>query len=158
MAIVGNVSWQIQDADGDVGSLEIPFTNSTNSLTDILAWITTHMTPAIDVVTDGKVRKIRLSILVTLPGGLKANPVAGSEAQRSGLYTLDCTGTPNAFALVVPAQAASTFSANDIDDADADVSAFEALLTSAVSNTRPTDKYGNVLASVRTSRKTFRKR
>jgi hypothetical protein len=158
MAIAGVASWQIEDASGTVGSLEVPFVNSTTVLADIITWITTNMTPAIDVITDGKIRKVRLSLVVTLPGGLKANPVANCDAERSGLFSMVATGTPNGYAVVVPALKSAAYSGDDVNDAQADIAAFETLLTTAVSNTRPTDKYGNVLESVSTSRKTFRKR
>jgi len=155
-AVSGLISYQIQDNDQEITSFDIPFLNSTGLLADIIAFIGT-MTPAVDLVTDGAIRKIRVSLLIPIPGTPKTTPALTAENERTGLFTMSASGTPNAYGLDVPAFAAADFVGNQVSLTATDVSSFAALLTATTSNTKVTDRYGNPLTGVRRATKTFRK-
>lgn len=157
MAIQGLASYQIQDNDKEIASFDLNFVNTSNLLTDIILFLGTNVTPALDLVTDGAIRKIRLSLLITLPSGLKANPVAGAENERTGLFTCALANTPKSYGIDVPAFAAAKFSAGSILSTDSAVAAFETLLTQSSDNCYVTDDKGNEVIAVRKARKTFRK-
>lgn len=155
-AVSGVVSYQIKDADHEPTSLDIPFTTSTGLLADIIAWIVT-ITPALDLVVDGQILKIKVSLLIPLPGGLKSAPTAGAENERTGLFSMTASGTPNSYGEDIPSFASIYFTGNQIDLANTNVASFVGLLTSVSNNTRVTDRYGNNLTGVRNAIKTFRK-
>jgi phage tail sheath protein FI len=155
-AVSGLISYQLQDADKEITSLDIPFSTSTGLLADIVAFIGT-LTPAVDLITDGAIRKIRVSISVPIPGTPKANANAGAENERTGLFQLSASGTSNSYGLDVPAFKASDFTANMVTLSQTDVASFTALLTATTNNTQITDRYGNPITAVKRATKTFRK-
>jgi len=156
-AISGVVSYQLKDADHEPTSLDIPFTTSTGLLADIVAWIGT-ITPAIDLVVDGQILKIKLSLLIPLPtSGIKTAPASGAENERTGLFSMVASGTPNGYGFDMPSFSSIYFTGNQIDTSNTNVAALVTLLTSVTNNTRVTDRYGNNLASVKNAVKTFRK-
>lgn len=150
-------SYQIQDADRETTSFDLNFVNTTNLLTDILLYLFGNVAPALDLVTDGKLVKVRLSLLVTLPPGIKANAVAGAENERTGLFTCGLANTTKSYGVDVPAFSQGKFNAGSINMLDPGVIGFDTLLTSAYNNCYPTDDKGNEILSIRRARKTFRK-
>jgi hypothetical protein len=154
--ISGVASFQALDADGNLGSIELPFTCSTGLLADITSWLAT-ITPSIDVVIEGQILKIRLSINIPLPVGLKSAPQAGSNLQETALFNEDATGTLYSYGVDMPSFKQSLFVGGRVDSAAVDVIGFEAVLHNAISNCKVTDKYGNALSATNRGYKTFRK-
>jgi hypothetical protein len=137
--------------------MDINFTTSTGLLADVLAFISTF-TPSVDLVTDGKITKIKVSLLIPLPGsGIKLSATSGAEIERTALYQMAVNGSPNAFGLDIPAFAAADFASNQVNSILSDVATFDALLTATTNNTVLTDRYGNKFTSIKHARKTFRK-
>jgi len=159
MPIQGLASYQIQDADKEIASFDLNFVNTSNLLTDILLFLSANVTPKLDLVTDGAIRKIRLTLLIALPGGLKSAPTAGAENERTGLFTCALANTQKSFGIDVPAFASAKFAAGSILAADAAVASFETLLSgvAGADNCYVTDDKGNEVIAVRKARKTFRK-
>ena len=156
-AVSGVVQYSIIDADSEPDSIDVPFTTSTGLLADIVAFINA-LTPAVDLVIDGQIIKITLKLKIPLPGGLKSAPASGAENERTGLFTMLATGTPNAYGLDLASFSSIYFTGNAINTANANVAALIAILTGTTSSTKITDRYGNDLASVKTAYKTFRKK
>jgi hypothetical protein len=155
--ISGLLSYQLKDADHEPTSFDVPFTTSSGLLADIAAWVST-ITPAIDLVMDGQILKIKLSLLIPLPtSGIKTSPATGAENERTGLFSMAASSTPNAYGLDFPSFSQLYFTGNQIDTSNANVSALITLLTTTSNSTRVTDRYGNNLVSVKNAVKTFRK-
>lgn len=152
----GLVSIQVVDADGTAKAFDLPirYDDATATLASLAAWVS-GLGVSLDTVTDGKVTKIRLSILIPLPGGIKASANANSINERTGLITFSASGTPNAYGVDVPALLPSLFSADTIPDAGA-IAAFEAYLTTVSGTIVATDRYGDPLVARKSARKTFR--
>lgn len=155
-AVSGVVSYQIEDSDSEITSMDVSFTTASGLLADIISFINA-LTPAIDAVIDGKILKIRLTISVPLPGGLKSAVVSGAENERTGLFQMSVSGHSNTFGLDVPTWAGAAFSGNTVNPSATGVSAFEALLTATTNTTVITDRYGNPFTAIKNAYKTFRK-
>lgn len=154
--ISGLLSYQIQDADTEIGSLDINFTTASGLLADVVSFINA-LTPAIDVVIDGKILKVRLTLNIPLPSGLKATPTAGGELERTALFSMQCANTINTHGLDVPSWAQTDFSLNQVLSSGTGVAAFEALLLATTNTTVMTDRYGNAFTAIKRAAKTFRK-
>ena len=149
-------SFTIMDADGEITAMQLYAGN-------LDALVVTNVTNAqqnaelLDAMIDGQIVKARIMIDIDISGWtLKSSPVANSEIERTGLFTNSVTGSPYAFSVDVPTQAASTFVNNEINTADPDVSAWLADLI-----TGNAAAFGNkddlpFAANLR-ARKTFRK-
>jgi hypothetical protein len=150
-------SLQLLDATGEAGSADFPITyvGGTTTLSQLQTWIQ-GLGAAVDTVTDGQITKIRLSILIPLPGGIKSAPVANGDLEETGLFTFACNGTPNAYSVDVPAFTQADFTGNQIAS-NTDTNALVTYLTTAVNGIVGTDRYGNALVSVKRKVKTFRK-
>lgn len=160
MAIAqGVASFQILDSRGEVTSYDQPFEydNATATLANIVSWVQ-GLGAAVDLITDGQITKLRISLLIPLPSGIKTAPVAGSDNEKTGLTTFVATGTPNAYGDDVPNVAAAILSGNQINQGNANWLAWKAYVSTAVNTIIGTDRYGNVLTStVKHAVLTFRK-
>jgi hypothetical protein len=156
MSIMGTLSVQVEDADKEVTSLDIPFINSTSLLADILAWAA-GLLSALDLVIDAKQNKAKICLSIPLPGGIKATATAGAEIERTGLIGFDTPSVFSSYSEDIPGFAYSKFVGNNIDLANAQVSAYVDYVRLANSNTQGTDRDGNVLGVVKKGKKTFRK-
>ena len=152
-------SIQIQDAVGEVTSFDQPFNydSATATLAGIISWVQ-GLAVSLDTVTEGKITKIRVSLLIPLPSGLKTAAVTNSDNEETGLITESASGTPNAFGVDVPAFLQSKFSGNQINLTDTVVAAFTTYLqTLATGGLIGSDRYGNALSANIRGVKTFRK-
>lgn len=152
------VSVSVLDAVGVVKATDVPFKfdDATATLANLIAWAS-GLGLAIDTVSEGQVTKIRLIISIPVPGGVKANPVANSDVEETGLLTFNASSTPNAYGFDLPSFVQSAFTGGKIDLANADVAALVSYLTVPSNTIVGTDRYGNALATVRQGNKTFRK-
>lgn len=154
------ISAQVVDGDGEVTSTEQPFffDTATATFAQVVTWIQ-GWGAALDLITDGKITKLRVSITIPLPSGIKTAAVANSDNEKTGLFTMNANGTTNAYGDDVPAFPAAKFTGNQINLADAQVAAYVTYITTPTATTliTPTDRYGNQLLSVKRGRKTFRK-
>lgn len=148
----------IRDATGVSKAADFPFKfdDATATLANLMTWLS-GLSVAVDAVTEGKVTKIRLILSVAIPGGLKANPVALSDVEETGLETWFAAGTPNAYGVDIPAFLQSAFIGGNINQANAAVTALNNYLSVPTNTIVGTDRYGNALTTVKTGVKTFRK-
>lgn len=159
MAVLDAIaSVQVLDGTNEVTSFDQPFKFDTTVTTfaNLTSWIQ-GLGASIDTISDGQVTKLRVSILIPLPGGIKSAPVAGSDNEKTALFTMAATGTPNAYGDDVPAAAPAIFTGNQVNLANAGVAAFVAYVTTVATGITPTDRYANALSGVRHALKTFRK-
>jgi len=156
MATDGVLSIQVQDADNEVTSIDIPFTNSDNLLASILAWAA-GLLSLLDLVIDVKMNKAKICLAIPLPGGVKASPVAGAEIERTGLIGFDTPGVFSSYSEDIAGFAYAKFVGNNINLADTDVSAYVDYVRLVQHNTQGTDRDANILGVVKKGKKTFRK-
>lgn len=160
MAIAqGVVTFQILDSRGEVSSYDQPFQydNATATLAQIVSWVQ-GLGASVDLITDGQITKLRVSLLIPLPSGIKTAPVSGSDNEKTGLTTFLVTGSPNAYGDDVPNVAAAILSGNQIDQSNTNWLAWVAYLTTAVHTIIATDRYNNVITNtVKHAVLTFRK-
>lgn len=151
-----SASFQLLDADGSSKACDVPFKydDATATLASIATWIQ-GLGVAIDSVTDGQITKIRISLLIPLPGGIKASPNANSVNERTGLITFSASGTPNAYGVDVPGFLPSLFAGDALPSAGA-VATLESYLTTVSGTIVATDRYGNALVARKRGKKTFR--
>lgn len=151
-------SFQIVDAVGVVTSFDQPFKfdDATATLAGIISWVQ-GLGAAIDLVTDGKITKIRVSILIPLPGGIKTAAVAASDVEETGLITYSASGTANAFGVDIPAIPNGKLTGNQVNLTDTDVAALNTYLSTVSTSIVGTDRYGNTVSAPLRGVKTFRK-
>lgn len=114
--------------------------------------------PLVDALTEGQITAVQLNITLTLPGGLKATPVAGALNERGGLITFDTTG-PRADSVRIPAMSRTIMPGDSFSLEDNDVSALiNSLLTvHAGSTVRPRTTQDYQFVAARKAKKSFRK-
>lgn len=161
MAIAnGVVSMQVLDGRNEVTATEVNFlyNNATATLANLVSWAS-GLAVSLDTVTDGQITKIRLSLLIPLPSGIKTAPVSGSDNEKTGLATLLASGTPNAFGVDTPAIPNSELIGNQINvGSGTPYAAWIAYLSTPVTTIVGTDRYGNQLTgAIKHAVLTFRK-
>lgn len=151
-------SIQLVDAVGESTSFDQPFTfnDAVTTFANLIAWLQ-GLAVSLDTVTEGKITKIRVSILIPLPGGLKTAAVADSDNEETGLITMQANGTAYAYGVDVPAFLQSKFTGNQVNLTDTVVAAFTTYLQTTTTGIVPTDKYKDALTANIRGVKTFRK-
>lgn len=153
------VSVRISDADGEIFSMPLYGTAAdTVTLAQIVLAVAAVITD-LDAILDGKVIKAGCCIDVTLPGGLKTDPVDGSEIERTGLLRTANATSGRSWSIDIPAFAYDKFVSgmNQVNMVDSDVQAFATNFSVNAGNIVWTDPYGNVLTDILSGAKTFRK-
>lgn len=151
---------QVEDSRHEVTSFDQPFSfDSTVTVPgDLATWIQ-GLGAAIDTISDGQITKLRISIIIPLPSGIKTLPNAGSDNEKTGLITLLATGVPYAYGVDVPAIQNSRLTGNQINTGDAGVVALINYLTTVtLTAITPTDRgFHLLLDSIKHAVLTFRK-
>ena len=159
MAVLqGDVSIQVVDSRNEVTSFDQPFKfdNAVTTWAQFVSWVQ-GLGVAIDTIIDGEIRKIRVSILIPLPSGIKTAPNAGGDNEKTGLFSMNVVGSPNAYGDDVPSIQNSRLTGNLINQSDAGVMDFVSYITTTVNGITPTDRYENALYTVKNGFLTFRK-
>ncbi len=151
-------SFQILDNRGEITSFDVPFqyTVGTTTLANIVSWLQ-GLGAAVDLVTDGQITKIRVSLLIPLPGGIKSAPVLGGDNEKTGLITWSVASSPNAYGLDIPALKNAEISGNSIDFTEPNMAALTSYLLAITTGIAATDRYGNPFSAIKRGRLTFRK-
>lgn len=111
----------------------------------------------IDAVVGGQILHGKAE-LVLVPDGGKGSPVAGSRVEQTGLFTLGNASNPRSFGQDFPAWADTKISGGHIPLADTDVAALVTALTTPATLSEFTTNQFLVLAALRQTAITFRKR
>lgn len=154
------LSFTVEDDKGYKGS--VPFymlyDDATATLASILAYVDTFAT-LVDNITEAKIISQSVVLYPTLGAGLKANPVANSDVQESGLFTFPLNGlSAKSYSIDIPAFIQSAF----VDDAiNTTVTAVSDWLAEINNPTAELVSYNDIwafsLGTVRKARKSFRK-
>jgi len=113
------VSIQITDDAGKVAALPlyVQFDNATATLSSIAAAVSV-LCEDIDNIIDGKITRVGIELLYSIPGGLKGDPVAGCNVQETGLFSFKVLTTAYRFGIALPSIAAAVQSEGVIPVAD----------------------------------------
>ncbi len=149
MAVVSVIGVRVRDYVG--GEKSIPFyILGTTSVADIQTAVNSLLTD-LDPVIDGKIEAAFVTIGLTVPGGLKADPVAGHTVREGALLSYDAADTDYRWSSYIPSWEEAGFTGNTV------------LITGAYGTLEGeiaalfTDKDGNVLDSFISGKRTFRK-
>lgn len=127
--LFAHLSVQLTDSLGVTASvpyyLSIADTQTIDDLNTAMAAILTDL----DAVTGAVIANATVNIDVTLPGGIKATPIAGSEVERGALFNWSQLGIKYKFGILVPALRSTLIVNGKINLADAAVSAWNALMS-----------------------------
>lgn len=150
-------SFQIKDADGDPKDLVIyAEVDDATTLAGLQTWIT-GTAPVVDAITDGKTAKASTAVEFTLPAGLKANAVAGSDVQEGGNLNWALAGTNRTFGMFVPAIKESLKTGNTVNIADALITALVTRITTSNNGVVAANQFGKLLTTINKGEKKFRK-
>lgn len=154
------VSIQLEDGRNEITTYDQPFgfDSAVATLAGIISWAQ-GLALAVDLITDSKVTKIRVSILIPLPSGLSSGkPVAGADNEKTGLTTFNVFGiNNNAYGDDIPAIPNAVLTGNQINQSNTNWLAWKAYLTTGSGGIQATDRYGNLLGAVKHAVLTFRK-
>lgn len=155
------ISHQITDADGQTNALQTFIDGDT--LTDnALQGFAQEEALRLDLVIDGAITDITVTRHVPLPAGIKVAPVANCEVQKGANWQFKPDNTNYSWTPYIPSFKPSLFVGNLVNQANADVTSLRTLYLSGLTvNSEiviPTDEYGNSLATLTTSYKTFHRK
>ncbi len=155
------VGTTILDADGNHSSYVIHLPLGALTLAAITSFAQ-YVASTTDLVSDGKITSVRATVEVDLPGGLKANPVAGSNVQEGGLVQFDVTGSPYAHSVRVPSWKQAAFTGKEINWGDAGATAWRLMMLNGHLDDGmmviPCDPHELDLINVVSGKKSFRRK
>jgi len=155
----GTLSMTVQDIDGNEKSFVdyFKFDDATATLTTLFSAIGVEI-GNFDGVTDGKVVNAAMTIDVTLPGGLKADPETGSNVQEAANLTFN-TPAPGGltYTQTIPAFIQAGFTGGVVNELWPAVDAWLTQVTVAGTITSEDDRRAYVLTDFKRGKKTFRK-
>lgn len=127
---------RIRDADGDVSTSQFNFP-ATFTLTNIEEYAEAFL-PLLDAVIHGRIEEAGVTVSITLPGGLKANPAAYCDVQQGALFSWLTNGGFNT-SVRLPTFQPEMFGAGskDVDVEDTDVAAMVTAIISGIEVTGP---------------------
>lgn len=150
----GHFSIQVQDYNPTIRAITQFFDDSAGLLADMDAAIAAYL-PLLDAVIGSQILKAQIVIPVTLPGGLKAAPVAGQNNSLTALFDWLNASNTDKYGIAYPswytANAGNGFEAAHpslVNQADAAVAAFITGTLATVSNVKMTDEDGLVYSAL----------
>lgn len=152
------IVFRIKDAEADSREASLPIhIPSGNTLADIQAYVNA-VAPEIDALTEGQITEVTVTVNLTLPGGLKGAPAAGSLNERGGLITFDTSG-PHADSVRIPAMSKTKMPGDSFSLSDTDVANLITRLTTATTagSIRPRTYQDHQYVAARRAAKSFRK-
>jgi len=112
MSDVVLVQYTVQDVAGAQESIPTFFADGT-TLSQVQTEVTA-MAPLLDAVTGSKLTKASVTFPLTLPGGIKTDPVATYLNSRGGLLGYDCLDTRYKWSTRIPALLEAFISGDDV--------------------------------------------
>lgn len=127
---------RIRDADGDVSTSQFNFPGSF-TLTNIQEFAADFL-PLVDAVIHGRIEEAGITVSITLPGGLKANPDQYCDVQQGALFSMLTAGGYNtSFRLPTFDRAMFAVGSKNVDVEDTDVAAFLSAIVEGIEVTGP---------------------
>lgn len=158
-AVSGHLSFQLSDGNKVPVSFSPFFTAGSGLLADIQSAVTTYA-PLLDAVTQSQILKADAVIPLSLPGGLKAAPVSGSNNNIAALLKYLIALPQEYYSYWVANWIPAGFQAahqNLVDQSQANVAAFLAAMLATTNTLVFTDEDGNDLSALQKATKSVRK-
>lgn len=156
MANTNLLSLRITDDADKSGAVNV-FLPSAATLAQIQAY-SDAFAAALDAITAGKITAATVALNLTLPGGLKANPITDRLLQFGSNWAFDAANTPYRWTMHVPAVDLGIVVGGEIDTAPAYVTTFVNSIVTGDGTLAPQDPYGNDLTALLGAVVSFRKR
>ena len=160
MALV-QISYVIQDADGDKSALNIGIPSGTLTLAEIVGFAE-DFAVLLDAVTDGLIAEMHLVIGIDVPEACKDNPVALSEVQFGGLLSFTVDGSDYRYSARIPAMQSDMFVGDIVDKTEehvlALITAFEDGIIQGATPVEPCNRYELDLVTYIEGIKSFRRK
>jgi hypothetical protein len=153
------LSYALEDADGDRASLPIygRFDDATATLSSLEAYLAATAAD-LDAITDVKIIGQALTIVPTLPSGLKADAVDGSDVEKTGLITYALHDPSNkSYGQDIPGFFQAGFVGDVIDQTDTNVAQWITRNLTAGTVLHLNDLWSTYFTAVRRAVKSFRK-
>lgn len=159
MAATNVASFSIRDAKGKRSTVPI-FFPTTFTVEDVQAWITAAA-PNLNNIVDGVIEGVTLQLDMTLPGGLRTDPVVNSDIEEGANFSFT---TPSRYkhTLRVPCMAQAFLQGESVLTVGNDVETFIGQVTGGVDNggtqVIPTNGHAEDLIALAAAKKTFRRK
>jgi len=137
------ISYTLQDADGDQASLPTygTYDDASVTLADIVSYAGANAA-LLDAITDVKINKMAVTIFPALPGGLKADPVAGSDVEKTAVLTLNLDAPAGkAYTQDIPGFYLAGFTGDEVNKLAAAVEDWVNQMKSAITDVKMTNNF-----------------
>jgi len=124
---VNVINFRLQDAETDTKLATLPLYVPTGLTLAQYQTFADAAAEAVDNVTGSEITGIDMTLALTLPGGLKASPVAASLNERGGILGMETSGQFND-SVRIPAILVSLMPGDTFDPAAAAVNTFRLIL------------------------------
>lgn len=150
MAEVHVVSIGIVDYLGDRKTIPmyLPAATTLSTINTLLG----TMLPLLDAVVDGKIADAKVSLDLTLPGGLKGSAVSGHDVHNGANVTFDPADTDYAFSMYFPTWEEAGFSGQSVLNTGAYSDLFDEIVADNFTD-RDGNTFDEFVAGNRTRRK-----
>lgn len=151
------VSVQLTDYLGVTTTHDV-FVKAADTVT--LATLATQMgtyQQLLDPITGSRIDQVTARVFLPLDAGNKADPVAGDENEKTGLFNFSQTGSPYKYGIDVPGFAETMIVDGKIDLANAGLQAWIAWFEAAHSGIQAVSKFTLILIDLLDALITFRK-
>jgi len=134
--------------------------DSTQTLASIMTQVNAFWT-ALDLTTDGYMRKVKLEIVPAVPTGVKTAAAAGSRVEQTGLLGFSASGTTKRYSGAIPAlsNGSTVFNAGKIALVTSDpVGALITILTTVATALEWINDHGQAISGFVDALVSFRKK
>lgn len=154
MALTSYVSYAVEDYAGKNAIVRV-FVDATATLAEIQS-MSDAMAAELDPITDGKIVGATVNLALTLPGGLKASAVAGSDINRGINWAFTAADTTYGHTIRTPAPPDAIVDGEAIVP-NADTNDWITACLDGDAVTEPSDEYANDLTAAKSQKVTFHK-
>lgn len=153
MAVVSVLSYQFTDADGNKKTLPV-YVPASATLANLQAF-SDALAALLDDHTDAQITAISATVGLTTPGGLKSEPVAGSNVQEGALLSFGLAASNYTHGMFIPGFAQADFTGSEVDDEN--ITDLIAQIVTGSNSVAPTSREGLDIDAYVDGKKRFRK-
>lgn len=150
------IAYRLRDAESDTRTQTVAINLPTGgTLAEYQDW-SDDFAPLLNAATESAIDEALITLNLTLPAGLRANPLAGAFNERGGLITFDTTG-PRADSVRIPAISRTIMPGDAFALTDAAIAAIITALTTTTNGFRPRTVQDYEFETARRGSKSLRK-
>lgn len=158
IANMDTIAFRLKDSEQDSVYATLPIYIPAGSTLAQIQTYSDAVAAEIDAVSGSQIVEINVTIALTIPGGVKGSPAAGSLNERGGLISFDTTG-PRADSVRIPGILTTIMPGDSFLLTQTDVAALITRLTTATTaaSIRPVTAQNYQYSAARNGKKSFRK-